>query len=141
MFCWNILCHLWNTEHPCRGQINELDQVQKKDAQFTNHMKDCDWETFTQRRTISHLWALFKVYSGEWVWKDIHDRLWKPYNLSRVDHVQKIRDRKQRTDIGKYAFVSGTIKNWNQLPAEAWGTLPCKPRVTKAIINGVKWKE
>jgi len=34
--------------------------------------------------------------------------------LSRVDHVWKVRDRKQRTDIGKYSFVNRTIKNWNQ---------------------------
>jgi CMP-2-keto-3-deoxyoctulosonic acid synthetase len=38
--------------------------------------------------------------------------------MSRVDHVQKIRDRKQRTDIGKYSFVNRAIKDWNQLPAE-----------------------
>jgi hypothetical protein len=31
---------------PCReGQINAVDQVQKKAAQFTNHTKDSDWET------------------------------------------------------------------------------------------------
>jgi hypothetical protein len=30
-------------------------------------------------------------------------------------------DRKQRTDIGKYSFLNRTIKNWNQLPAEALG--------------------
>jgi len=70
--------------------------------------------------------------------------------LSRVDHVWKIRDRKQRMDIGKYSFVNRTIKNWNQLPAEEFGTFPCKPkifrkRVRKAFINGVikgiKWSE
>jgi hypothetical protein len=63
--------------------------------------------------------------------------------VSRVDNVQKIRDRKQRTDIRKYSFVNRTIKNWNQLPAEALGTFLCKPkifrnRVRKAIINRVK---
>jgi hypothetical protein len=52
-------------------------------------------------------------------------------------------DRKQSTDIGKYYFVSRNIKNCNQLPAEALGTFPYKPRflekmVRKAIINGVK---
>jgi len=66
-----------------------------------------------------------------------------PYYLSRVDHVRKIRDRKQRRDIGKYSFVNATIKNWNQLHAEALGAFPSKPksfrkRVRKAIINGVK---
>jgi hypothetical protein len=30
---------------PCReGQINALERVQKKGAQFTNHTKDSDWE-------------------------------------------------------------------------------------------------
>jgi hypothetical protein len=48
--------------------------------------------------------------------------------MSRVDRVRKIRDRKQKTDIGKYSFVDSTIKNWNQLPAEALGTFPCKPK-------------
>jgi hypothetical protein len=76
-------------------------------------------------------------------WKAIRDRLQRPYYLSRVDHVRKIRDRKQRNNIGKYSFVNRTIKNWSQLPEEAFGTFPCKPkifknRVRKAIINGVK---
>jgi hypothetical protein len=65
-----------------------------------------------------------------------------PY-LSRVDHVRKIRDRKQRTAIGKYSFVNRVIKNWNQLPAEALGTFPSKPKIFRnrfknTIINGIK---
>jgi len=96
---------------PCReGQIIMSDRVQNKAAQFTNHTKDSDWETLAQRRTIARLCALFKAYSGERTWKAIPDRLRRPYYLSRVDHVRKIRDRKQRTDIGKYTFVNRTIK-------------------------------
>ena len=38
-------------------------------------MKYSDWETLAQRRTVARVCALFKVYSGEWVWKDIHDKL------------------------------------------------------------------
>jgi len=53
--CWN----------PCKGQLNTLDRVQKKASQFTKHMKDSDWETLAQRRTIARLCALFKAYSGE----------------------------------------------------------------------------
>ena len=128
----------------CReGKINALDHVQTKAAQFTNHMKDSDWETLAQRRLITHLCALFKAYSGECAWKHISDRLRRPYYLSRIDHIQKIRDRKQRTDTGKYFFVNRTIKNWKQLPAKVLGNFSCKPRffrkrVRKAIINGVK---
>jgi len=32
------------------------------------------------------------------------------YYLSRVDHVPKMGDRKQRRDIGKYSFVNRTVK-------------------------------
>ena len=61
---------------PCReGEINELDRVQKKAAQFTNHTKDSDWETFAQRRTIARLCALFEANSGERAWNVIRDRL------------------------------------------------------------------
>jgi hypothetical protein len=74
------------------------------------------------------------------------DRLQRPYYVSTVDHAQKIRDRKQRTDIRKYSCANRTIKNWNQLPADALGDFPFKPkifriRVRKAIINGEKLKE
>ena len=88
------------------GQIKALDRIQKKAAEFTNHTKDFDWENLAQRRMIACLCALFKAYSGEWAWKATCDRLRRPYCLSRVDHVQKIRDRKQRTDIGMYSFIN-----------------------------------
>ena len=43
----------------------------------------------------------------------------------------------------RYSFVNRTIKHWNQLPAFALGTFPCKPEIFskeagKEIINGVK---
>jgi len=128
---------------PCRGQINALDRVQKRAAQFTNHTMDSDWETLAQCRTIARLRTLFKAYSGQRAWKATRDRLRRACYLSGIDHVRKIRDRKQRTDIEKYSFVNRTIKNWNQLPAEALGTSLCKPkifinRVRKAIINRMK---
>jgi hypothetical protein len=33
---------------PSTGQINALNRVQTKAAQFVNHMKDPDWETLAQ---------------------------------------------------------------------------------------------
>jgi len=82
-----------------------LDGVQKEAAQFTNRTKDSDWETLDQRRTIARLCAHFKAYCGERAWEAKLDSLRRSYYLSRVDHVWKIRDRKQRTGIGKYSFV------------------------------------
>jgi len=72
-----------------------------------------------------------KTYSGGRAWKAIHDRLRRPYYLSRVDHVRKIRDRKQRTDTGKCSFVNRTIKNWNQLHSLA-GSL-VRPGITVCV--------
>ena len=62
-------------------------------------------------RTIARLCALFIAYCGEWAWKGIRDRLRGHYYLSRVHHVQRIKGRKQITDIGEYSFVNRTIKN------------------------------
>ena len=48
---------------PCRErQLNVLARVQQEAAQFTRHMKDCDWETLAERRTIARLCALCKAY-------------------------------------------------------------------------------
>ena len=118
---------------PCRGQINALDRVQQKAAQFTNRTKDSECGTLARRRTTAHLCALFKAYSGEQAWKAIRDRLRRPYCLSWVDHVRKIMDRKQRTDIEKYSFVNRASKDWSQLPAEALGTFLCKPKIFRNI--------
>ena len=70
----------------------------------------------------------------------------RPFYCGRADHVRTVSDSKQRTGIGKYSFVNRTIKNWNQLPAEALGNSPRKPkifrnRVGKAIRSGMKRKE
>jgi hypothetical protein len=48
------------------------------------------------------------------------------YMISRTDLL--------RMDIGKYSFVSRTIRLWNRLLAEISGILPCK---TNAFIKRV----
>jgi len=126
--CWN----------PYReGQIYVLDRVQKKAAKFAYHMSELNWETFLQRRKISRICALFKAYSGERAWKATGDRLQRPNYLSRIDHEWKIRNRRQRTDIGKYSFVNRTIRLWNRLPAEILGTLPSKPSAFRKRVRRV----
>jgi hypothetical protein len=82
------------------------------------------------------------AYCGERAWKDIGDSLKWPHYLSKVDHVRKIRTRRQRTDRGKYSYVNRTIGggDWTQLPAEVLEILPCKPttfrkRLKEAIIE------
>jgi hypothetical protein len=92
------------------------------------------------RRKVSRLCAHYKASCGERAWKDIGDSLKRLQYLTRVDHVRKIRTRRQRTDIGKYSFVKRTIGDWNHLPAEVLETLPCKTttfrkRLRKVIID------
>jgi hypothetical protein len=81
--------------------------------------------------------ALFKAYTGERAWKTIGDRLQTPHYLSRVDHHRKIRNRKQRTDIGKFSFVNRPIQLWNKLLADALGTFPCKPSIFRKRVRKV----
>jgi hypothetical protein len=119
------------------GQIIALDMVQKKAAKFAYHTNSSNWETLASHRKLSRICALFKAYSGEQAWKARGDRLQRPHYLSRVDHERKIRSRRQRTDIGKYSFVNMTIKDWNQLPAEVLGTLPCKQNTLKRRVRKV----
>ena len=97
---------------------------QKNANKFAYHTNESNWETLSQRRKISHIRAVFVAYSGERAWKAIGDRLHRPNYLSRVDHERKIRNRRQRTDIGKYSFVNRTIRLWNRSPTEILGTLP-----------------
>jgi len=86
---------------------------------------------------ISRICVLFKAYSGERAWKAIGDRLQRPNYLSRVEDERKIKNRSQRTDIGKYSFVNRTIQLWNRLPAEILGTLPCKPNAFRNRVRKV----
>ena len=69
--------------------------------------------------------------------KAIGDRLHRPNYLSRVDHERKIRNRREKTDIGKYFFVNRTVRLWNQLSAKILGTLHCKPNVFRKRVMKV----
>jgi len=75
------------------GQLSALNRVQKKAAKFAHYINRPNWENLASRRKLSHIWALFKAYTGELAWKPIGDRLQWPHYLSRVDHVRKIRSR------------------------------------------------
>ena len=85
--------------------------------------------------------VIYKVYTGESAWKAIGDRLQAPSYLSRVDHYWKIRATKQRTDIGKYSFVSRTITDWNKPPEGAIGTSHVKTHICKTMVRKVKTSE
>jgi hypothetical protein len=92
-----ILEHWSASWDPCRkGQINALDRVQRKAAQFTNHTKNSDWKTLAQRRAIAQLCVLFKWCCGGRAGKGVHDSLRRPFCLSGVHHDRKIMDRRQR---------------------------------------------
>ena len=104
---------------------------------FSHHTKSPTWETLASRRKIARLCALYKAYRGERAWKAIGDRLERPHYLSRSDNILKIRNRRQRTDIGKYSFVNRTIEHWNQLPAEVLEPLPCNSTTFRKGIRKV----
>lgn len=127
------------------GQIRELDRVQKKAGKFAHHTIGPTWENLASRRKIARLCALYKAYRGERAWEEIGVRLERPHYMSRVDHKQKIKNRRQRTDIGKYSFVNRTIELWNQLPAETLEPLlsvsTFRKRVRKVYLRKNKGRQ
>jgi hypothetical protein len=93
-------------------------------AKFAYHTGGLDWESLAQHRKIAHVCALSKGYTGERASKAVGGRLQVPSYPSMVDHNLKIRARKQRTDVGKYSLVNGTITDWNQLTEVEMGLSP-----------------
>ena len=119
------------------GQIGSLNRVQKREAKFENNIDESGCETLAQRKLIPRICPLFKAYTGGRAWKAIADRLLKPCCLGRGDHNGKIRTRKQRTDVGKYSFVSRTITNWGELPASLVASFPCKLSTFRKRVKNV----
>jgi len=93
------------------GQVSALNRVQKRAAQFANNINEWGWEILAQRRLIARIWAIFKAYTRGRARKATGNRLLKLCYLSREDHNRKIRNRKQRADVGKYFFVNRTVKS------------------------------
>jgi hypothetical protein len=85
--------------------------------------------------------ALYKARTGERAWKAIGNILRASSYLSRVDHYWKIRVRKQRTDIGKYAIVNRSITDWNDLPEGAIGTSHGETHIFKTKVRKVETSE
>ncbi|KAJ4435325.1 hypothetical protein ANN_17935 [Periplaneta americana] len=110
---------------PCRLEhIKTLEKIQKRALKCCRKNSPLKWDTLTDRRTRIRLCALFKTYRGEPVWREIKNRLQPPNYSSRNDHSYKLRERRQRTDTGKFSFLNRTIRDWNALPADLLKALP-----------------
>ena len=98
--CTSLVCPIlkygaacWDPYRECKKRA--LYRVQNKAAKFVHYSGGCNWESLAWHRKIACLCALYKVYTGERVWKEIGDRLRAPSYLRRVDHKWKIRARRQ----------------------------------------------
>jgi hypothetical protein len=121
------------------GQVGALDRLQKRATKFAN-TNQTGWGILVEPTMVARLCALYKAYTGGRAWKAIGDRLSRSCYLSREHHKRKIGTRKQRTDIGKYAFLSRTIINWNKLTADLLSSFPCnlntfRKRLKEVITN------
>jgi hypothetical protein len=131
-------CRVWGyVLGSVQGWTDKCVRVQKKAAKFANLTNNSNWETLAQRTKIAaRICAIYKAYSGEPAWKAIGDRPERSYYRSSVHHDWKIRNRRQRTDIGKYSFVNRVIQLWNKLPVNALGTFYSKPSTFREMV----WK-
>ncbi|KAJ4435238.1 hypothetical protein ANN_23816 [Periplaneta americana] len=111
--------------------IETLEKIQKRALKCCRNNSPLKWDTLTDRRTRIRLCAMFKTYRGEPAWSEIKNRLQPPNYSSRNDHSYKLRERRQRTDTGKFSFLNRTIKDWNALPADLLKALPITKNVFK----------
>lgn len=58
--------------------------------------------------------------------------------LSINDHGHKIKEREQRTDVGKHSFVNRLIRYWNALPTKVLETFPKNTRVLSNKIRNIE---
>ncbi|KAJ4451749.1 hypothetical protein ANN_03220, partial [Periplaneta americana] len=120
--CWDP----YRLEH-----IKTLEKIKKRALKCCRKNSPLKWDTLTDRRTRIRLCALFKTYRGEPAWREIKNRLQPPNYSSRNDHSYKLRERRQRTDTGKFSFLNRTIRDWNALPADLLNALPTTKNVFK----------
>ncbi|KAJ4438086.1 hypothetical protein ANN_14025 [Periplaneta americana] len=120
--CWDP----YRLEH-----VKTLEKIQKRALKCCRKNLPLKWDTLTDRRTRIRLCALFKTYRGEPAWREIKNRLQPPNYFSRNDHSYKLRERRQRTDTGKFSFLNRTIRDWNALPADLLKALPTTKNVFK----------
>ncbi|KAJ4426421.1 hypothetical protein ANN_27235 [Periplaneta americana] len=113
--CWDP----YRLEH-----IQTLEKIKKRALKCCRNNSPLEWDTLTDRRTRIRLCALFKTYRGEPAWREIKNRLQQSNYSSRNDHSYKLRERRQRTDTGKFSFLNRTIRDWNALPADLLKALP-----------------
>jgi len=111
---------------------------------YAHHTDKSNWEILSQRRKLTRTCTLFKIHLGELSWKAVGDRLQRSIYINRFDYEWKIRNRRQRTEIGKRSFVNRTILLLNRLRAENLWSLRCEKiafrnRVRK-VINLVNWR-
>jgi len=92
------------------------------------------WHSIFYQVVFPKLFKFMVCLSNETV---IEGRLLQPCYLSTDDHHQKIRTRKQRTDVGKYSFVDRAIKTQNQLPAGLLASFPCKLNTFRKRVKNV----
>ena len=116
--------------------IKTLEKIQKRALKRCNN-STVKWDTLTDRRTRILLCAMFKTYRGEPAWREIKNRMQPPNYSSRNDHPHKLRERRQRTDTGKFSFLNRTIRDWNALPADLLKALPITKNVLKNRLKNL----
>jgi hypothetical protein len=53
------------------GQIDALNQVQRRAAKFANNADQMGWESLEEHRMVSRIYALFKTYTGRCAWEAV----------------------------------------------------------------------
>ena len=138
-------CSVWDPHQKCL--IDKIESVQRKAARLVCNRHDRDvsvtyllnelgWSRLQDRRTISRLIIMYKIYTNYVSFTELSNRINRPNYVSRHDHQYKIAEINVTSDKEKYSFLARSIKDWNALPSEMFNPFPVNVKHFAKTIRG-----
>ena len=135
---------VWDPHH--NVHILKLEMIQRKAARFvlgrfgrpdsvSDMLRELGWDTLDSRRKVDRLVGLHQTYAGKPTWKEMCDRLKSPNFIGKNDHCYKVYIDASKKDVGKYSFLSRTVKEWNELPEVILNPFPRTHKILRQRIE------
>ena len=128
------------------GLCKKTEGIQRKAARyvFGKHRNDesvskmidqLGWESLQYRRKNFRLTGIYNTWNRKDGWDELRHRFQTPTYIGRGDHLLKIKEREQKTDLAKFSFLNRGIREWNALPEEVLIPMPKNSRKFRTKLN------
>ncbi len=118
-----------------------LEKIQRRAARFvlnrygitdsvTDMLKQLNWESLDNRRTVNRLCCFYKVYFEISGWKGLNKFLKPPTFIGR-GHEFKVFLNQSKSNIYLHSFIQFTSAEWNNLPLEIFADGTAAPGLSQ----------